>query len=178
VSTVIGLDLSLTATGISDGHETWLVRSKGYATDSLTERARRLELLAVGILDVCQADLVVVEAPAFSRQNGHMHDRSGLWWLVVSELIRSPWTQVAEVTPTALKRYATGKGNASKGAMIDATARRFPNVDTGADDNRCDALWLAAMGHDHLGQPLIAMPATHRAALDSVRWPDAKETAA
>lgn len=30
---------------------------------------------------------------------------------------------------------------------------------------------LAAMGADHLGQPLTPMPATHRTALDGVQWP-------
>lgn len=35
-----------------------------------------------------------------------------------------------------------------------------------------DALVLAAMGADHLGQPLTPMPATHRTALNGVQWPD------
>lgn len=173
--TVLGIDLSLTATGMSDGKYTWDVRSKGTEGATLLERAERLGRLRDKITshiiyaDV-GVDLVVIEQPAFSRQNGHMHDRSGLWWLVVD------WTvfhgiPVVEVSPTALKKYATGSGAAKKSAVIDATARRFPDVYTGGgDDNRCDALWLAAMGIDRLGGGSV-VPAAQRAVLDKVAWP-------
>lgn len=167
---IYGLDLSLTATGISDGTAAWLITSTGKSGASLSERDDRLWTLRNRILDaLTPATLVVVEAPAFSRQNGHMHDRSGLWWLVVTAL-HARDCQVVEVPPTCLKRYATGKGNANKGLMIEAATRRFPHVDTAGDDNRVDALWLAAMGHDHLGTPLVALPAAHRASLEAVRW--------
>jgi crossover junction endodeoxyribonuclease RuvC len=171
---VIGVDLSLTATGMSDGAVTWTVKSTGSADASLDDRVRRLDLLRTLITQLIAApsgvDLVVIEQPAFSRQNGHMHDRSGLWWLVVDWLAQRG-IPVAEVAPTALKKYATGKGTANKGAVIDATARRFPDVDTGnGDDNRCDALWLAAMGIDHLGGVSV-VPAAQRAVLDKVAWP-------
>ena len=169
---VVGLDLSLTGTGVSDGHHTWLVTSRGQKNDDLRSRSERLDTLRRSIVAHClTADLVVVEQPAFSRTTGHMHDRSGLWWLVVAALHHHD-LPVAEVPPTSLKRYATGRGNADKGAVIDATARRLPDVDTGGNDNRADALWLAAMGRDHLGVPLVTVPAHHRLALDAVRWPD------
>lgn len=174
--TVLGIDPSLTATGISDGCATWLVKSKGTGDATLSDRSWRLAELRAAITNHIETrphvDLVVIEQPAFSRQNGHMHDRSGLWWLVVD------WTvfhgiPVVEVSPTALKKYATGSGAAKKSAVIDATARRFPEVDTGGgDDNRCDALWLSAMGIDHLcGDSVV--PAAQRAVLDKVAWPKA-----
>lgn len=167
---VIGVDLSLTATGMSDGSRTWLIRSKGYKSDRLDDRAQRLRLLASGVLDSCSgASLVVLEGPAFASMSGHMHDRSGLWWLVV-DLLRADQVPVAEVPPAALKKYATGKGNGNKGAVIDATARRFPSIDTGADDNRCDALWLAAMGVDWLTGSSV-VPAAQRAGLEKLAWP-------
>lgn len=169
---VVGVDLSLTGTGVSDGTRTWLVTSRGKKADDLRARNQRLTQLRLAVVDHCyDADLVVVEQPAFSRTTGHMHDRSGLWWLVVAALHHHD-LPVAEVPPTSLKRYATGRGNADKGAVIDATVRRLPDVDTSGNDNRCDALWLAAMGLDHLGTPLVGLPAHHRTALDAVRWPD------
>jgi crossover junction endodeoxyribonuclease RuvC len=174
---VLGIDLSLTATGISDGCATWLVKSKGTADATLSERSWRLTELRDAITDHIisadvGADLVVIEQPAFSRQNGHMHDRSGLWWLVVDWTV-SNGIPVVEVSPTALKKYATGSGAAKKSAVVDATARRFPEVYTGGgDDNRCDALWLSAMGIDHLcGDSVV--PAAQRAVLDKVAWPKA-----
>ena len=168
---VVGLDLSLTGSGIAfpSGH-TQVVASKGSATASLDDRAKRIGKLVEEILDVVEGtDLVVVEAPAFSRTQGSQHDRSGLWWLVVMGL---HWSKVAvaEVAPTARAKYATGKGNAGKDEVIAAVVRRFPTF-TGSNNNAADALVLCAMGLDHIGQPLVDMPALHREALDKVRWP-------
>lgn len=170
---VIGLDLSLTASGLSDGSSTWLVRSTGHKGDDLRSRCRRLRVLRDDICDRVEPEvaLVLIEGPSFGQaRQGGQHDRAGLWWLVVEKL-RWNGHEVVEVPPACLKRYATGKGNANKGAMIDATARRFPDVDTAADDNRCDALWLAAMGLDHLGLPPVVMPAVQRESLERVAWP-------
>jgi Holliday junction resolvasome RuvABC endonuclease subunit len=42
-------------------------------------------------------------------------------------------------TPSAVKIFWTGKGNADKGAMVSATRRKFPDVDL-TDDNEADAI--------------------------------------
>lgn len=177
---IIGLDLSLTATGVAiidNGAVTvTTVGSKGAADASLVERLRRLDQLEARIVDAIEAsegplpDLIVIEQPAFSRTTGHHHDRSGLWWRIVG-VAQDFYSDVVEVTPGGLKKYVTGKGNASKDEVLLAVARRFPSVEV-ANNNEADALVLAAMGADHLGSSLVAMPATHRAALDAVRWPE------
>lgn len=167
---IYGLDLSLTGTGVCDGKTTWLIKSEGRANASLAERAERLRSLRDRVLDaVGGASLVVLEGPAMASTSGHMHDRSGLWWLVVASL-HAQRIPTVEVPPSCLKRYATGKGNARKGEVIEAVTRRFPDVETGGDDNRCDALVLAAMGYDRAGRPITTLPAAHRASLESVRW--------
>jgi crossover junction endodeoxyribonuclease RuvC len=46
----------------------------------------------------------------------------------------------ASVHTATLKKFATGKGNADKEAMLGAARERFkPNL---ADDNEADALWI------------------------------------
>lgn len=170
MTTVIGLDLSLTGTGISDGTTTWLVKSAGKADARLDQRHRRLTGLAAQVLTRCyDADMVVIEQPAYSKTTGHMHDRSGLWWLVVSQL-HDRGVAVVEVAPSALKAYATGRGNSNKGAMIEATVRRMPQVEIGGDDNRVDALWLSLMGLDHLTGTGV-VPQGQRDGLSRVAWP-------
>ena len=178
---VVGLDLSLTMTGIACNHDAdpmgwlWRVRSKGTKADTLDERAQRLGNLAHRIIgDVTQRldavpDLVVVEAPAFAQVSGSHHDRSGLWWLVVEPLCALV-CPVVEVPPTTLKKYATGKGNASKDEVLAAIIRRYPMCNP-LDNNEADALALMAMGLDHLGEPLADVPAVNRQALDAVHWP-------
>lgn len=177
LKTVIGLDLSLTATGLAviDGYN-------GSGTGSTqvvsAERGqtghRRLAYLSGYILGVAEGyeeiPLVVVEGPSFGStagQRGH-HERAGLWWLVTQQLWQAR-IPTAVVPPASLKRFATGKGNANKDQVLLATARRFPYFVGGNDE--ADALWLAAMGADHLGHPIVAMPEAHRAALAGVTWP-------
>lgn len=43
-------------------------------------------------------------------------------------------------SPTEIKKFATGKGNANKAAMAEAAAIKWPGI-TG-DDNEIDARWL------------------------------------
>ena len=175
---IVGLDLSLTATGVaivSSRVTVHTVTSKGSKDATLDQRAERLAGLVgdtlygarCGALGV-KADLVVIEQPAFSRTTGHHHDRSGLWWLVV-DAMRVNSFPVVEVTPSGLKKYATGRGNAGKDEVLLAVARRFPDVEV-TNNNEADALVLAAMGARYLGRPIDDMPKSHLTALDAVRW--------
>jgi crossover junction endodeoxyribonuclease RuvC len=184
---IVGLDLSLTSTGVAtietgDGHEHCTVEritSKGSKDATLYQRQARLHNLR---LDIClragMADLVIVEGPSFGQaRQGGQHDRAGLWWNVVDWLINNAeadgWgVPVAEVPPATRSRYATGKGNAAKDAVLAAVVRRYPQVEVTGNDE-ADALVLAAMGARHLGHPIEdSLPQTHIAALDAVRWPE------
>jgi crossover junction endodeoxyribonuclease RuvC len=167
-ASVLGLDLSLTSTGtaISTGssYDTNRIRPPGGFRGHL-----RLSWLADKIAGIARGiPLVVVEGPAFGAKGDAYHQLAGLWWVITLRL----WDDgipTAVVPPAALKRYATGKGNAGKDDVLRETCRRFPTFGGGNDE--ADALWLAAMGADHLGHPLTPMPATHRAALAGVDWP-------
>lgn len=175
---VIGIDLSLTATGVAS-NEGWchVAGIDGITTMALRDRVAKLRWLAAkitaGVPDT--TTLVAIEQPAFSRAYGGAVERHALWYTVVADLI-ARGIPVAEIGATSLKKYATGKGSAGKGgstksAMVDALARRMPQFETRGNDNLVDAAWLAAMGADHLGVPIVAMPAAHRAALSGVTWP-------
>jgi hypothetical protein len=67
--------------------------------------------------------------------------------------------------------YATGKGAASKEAVVDAVARRWPAWQTEGNNNLADAVVFMAAGRDWLGAPITDMPKTHRAAIDKAVWP-------
>lgn len=167
-STVIGLDLSLTATGVASSVGwTEAVRIPGRGHNRLDAiRAAVLCLVPVNV------DLVVVEGPSYGnqgqqRQSGH-HERAGLWWLVTHTLWKRG-IDYAVASPAARAKYATGKGNAGKADVVREVTRRFDWFAGGEDE--ADALVLAAMGADWLGHPIAAMPATHRTALANVQWP-------
>jgi crossover junction endodeoxyribonuclease RuvC len=184
---VVGIDLSLTSTGLaSAGDEVKLARIRSAAPKTprhprtnkplpptLEQRRERLGLLCAKILTFVmleEPDLACVEQPAYSRNVGSMHDRSGLWWLVVNGLFAND-VPVVEITPNQRAKYATGKGTDDKDKVLAAVIRRYPGVDVTGNDV-ADALALAAMGRRRLGRPLEeSLPKPNLEAMDKVRWP-------
>lgn len=165
---VIGLDLSLTSTGVATPAD----RLMTVRLANGMRGAERLATLREGILVSVPplTDLVVIEGPAYSRAlgAGH-HEAAGLWWQIVCNL-HTAGIPYAVVPPTVLKKYATGKGNATKPDMRVALLQRY-GCDV-RDDNQVDAWWLRAMGLDYLGCPVVEVPKAHRDALTKVAWPE------
>lgn len=180
---VVGLDLSITSTGMSDGVNHRVVQTR---PDRCIES--RLDQLVWAVSqfvrqDLTRLTLVVIEASAYTSnlQRGH-EDLAALRLMVRTALwkLRIPY---ALVSPTTLKRYTTGSGKASKqemlaalierhGARADALSRVL--VKEGRYD-MADALALAAMGYAHIGHPLPvcgAAPEPHAESLATVKWPE------
>lgn len=179
--TAIGIDLSLTCTGITlalDGRAiVHSVRSapppglKKGEQPSLRQRYARLHTLRSEILRyVGLPDLVAIEQPAYSKSQGSSHDRSGLWWMIVAAL-HARDIPVAEVTPTTLKKYVLGSGKGDKDAVVIAATRKYPAVEFD-NNNEADALVLAAMALRQLGAPLeVSCSKAMAEAMSVVRWP-------
>lgn len=176
---VVGVDPSLTGTGIASstgwveviGYKKQRAKDPGITQLPHDERIRAMRKLAHQVLEsVHLPNLAVIELPAVSRSGGGAHERGWFWWHLYSELTRYE-VPVALMAPNARALYATGKGNAAKGAVIDAVTRRFPDWATEGNDNAADAVTLMAAGRDWLGHPITDMPKTHRAALDKATWP-------
>ncbi|MFI6160371.1 hypothetical protein ACIA59_10525 [Micromonospora haikouensis] len=160
---VIGLDLSITATGIA-----WC---DGTTYTVATKKEGDARLIAITD-EVCRAiagrsiDLVVIEdLPTHAKAAGI----TGMVHGAVRAYLLRLKTPYALITPASLKKYATGRGNAGKPEMAVALYKRAGRELP--DDNQVDAWWLRAAGLDHLGHPPADMPQAHRAALDAVTWP-------
>lgn len=172
----IGLDLSLTDTGIAvianNSVKTYLVSSKGHDDDPYEVRCARMVKLAAGILDHIpdSEDVhVAIEGPSFASRGGQSHERAGLWWHVYSALYTRGHL-VTVIPPTSLKKYATGVGNANKDVVLASVVRRYFDVDV-MNNNTADAVVLAAMlarHHNYLIE--LSMPKTHLMGMDKVRW--------
>lgn len=168
---VTSLDLSLTGTAIANETGTQLIRTKDL------RGCARFSRIADGIFadgTTQAADLVVIEGPSYGSMSGAGHHESaGLWWHIVYRLdaLDVPY---AVVPPSTLKKYAAGKGNATKADMRMALYQRT-GLDL-RDDNQVDAWWLRAAGMEALGHPIVVMPQTHRAALNKITWPKAVST--
>lgn len=163
---VVGLDLSLTCTGVAGVGWTDNVRTKlrgdnrlGYLVDSIGSFIKA-------------ADLVVMEGPSFGHVGPRAHeDMAGLRCAV------RLWCHRREipygvVPPSSLKLYAAGYGKAAKGEVRSAIADRYGiHTEGGARYDEADAYAVLAMGLHWLGYPLAEVPDRNAAALNGCKWP-------
>jgi Holliday junction resolvasome RuvABC endonuclease subunit len=175
---VLGLDLSLTSTGLAcastapaAGIPT--VHTQRIQPKKLTgyPRLRFIHHEIRSTVIRCLPDLVVVEGPSFGSVGRGQHERGGLWWMV-TESVDALKIPIAIAPPSNIKKYATGVGGgpkAGKDAVLLAASRRFDWFEGGNDE--ADALFACAMGCDWVGEPIVEMPKENRKALDGVEWP-------
>lgn len=171
---IVGLDLSLSCTGVAVFEDGQIVTSV-IKTSSKVNRYSRLVLIRDAIHAVIAgADLVVLEdqpthtrTPVTVKFLGELHG-------VVGVMLHTNSFRVARVNVSTLKRYALGKGVGKKGEIALAAYKYF-GVEF-AHDDEYDAYYLCLMGMEHAGLPVLTargtpLPQTHRAAIDKVEWP-------
>lgn len=160
---VIGIDLSLTGTGLADlsvdkgrfdNVETY--GTKGKRGDNYKRRGDRLREMADYIYSWATAGpvdpaLVVIEGPSLGNRQGSQFDRSGLWWLVVDQFMQNG-IDVLVVPPKTRAKYATGNGNSGKDVVVAHVIEQYGHLWEGyvRNDNEADAMVLAAIGARYL----------------------------
>ncbi len=154
------------------------IQSKGAKDATLAERQDRLNQITEQVIThVDGADLIIIEGPSYGSNTGSQHDRSGLWWLIVDNLI-DHGHPVVEVSPHQRQMYATGRGNASKDQVLAAAIKRYPLWDITGNDI-ADAVILTAIGARAIGRPIEdSLPQTHLRAMDKLRIPTLERTPA
>lgn len=194
---VVGVDLSLTATGMAWPDGRTLAHGRTGLTSPNTppwKRGEMLEELCGELVQRVMAsdgldsvttwpDLVTLEEipPTGTRLD---RERCYLWWAFLIALTRRD-VLVLPIPPTSAKLYVTGRGDANKREVIAAVQERFPGWEihktskTGkplakVDDNKADAVTLMAMGRELLGAPLVEMPESSRRALTKLSLPDGR----
>lgn len=160
---LLALDLSLNSTG-------WCVALDTYGTlDPGSRRgAERLSWVRDQVLELehkFQIETVCIENYAFARPN-QAHQVGELGGVVRTSLFDAG-IEFVEVAPSSVKKYATGKGNASKNAMLVAAGKRLGY--DGDSNDEADAMWLHALVRDALGLPWVTVPQGHRDAVEAVR---------
>lgn len=166
---VVGLDLSLTSTGIATAGRvtrTARVGQDGVTRLPLADRTRAIcdlgrlicfhahllpeEAGAGAHFDEYRPDLVMIEAPDVSRSSGGLVERIQLYHEVVRLLVLNQ-ILFGTVTSPVLKGYATGNGGMDKGKkrVLAAVAEQWPEYGK-VNNDEADAIVLAAMGRDWL----------------------------
>lgn len=114
------------------------------------------------------ADVVLIEDYAYGQgQQAHQIGELGGVLRLALDDAGIPWIPVNVGT---VKKFATGKGNANKAAMVAAvthrTGRETPDDDI-ADATVIYSIGLALQGLPH---PMGTLPKTHSDALTKVEW--------
>lgn len=162
---ILALDLSLTATGWCRDGETGVISTPAHKTsgwERIARIARTVRDLAAGV------DLVVIEGYSIGSNTGRVFDRAELGGIVRFWLWGHGLPYV-DVPPQTLKKYATGKGNSPKDAMIAAAIRRFGFE--GSDNNEADAYLLWCMARHAQGEPVAEVPRVQAESVGKVEWP-------
>lgn len=163
---VAGLDLSMTATGVCHGGA--LASQHGepcwHTIKTRGTKDNRLVVIKDQALDyVSGSVLVLIEG---YLNHSHSAGITGMVHGAVRTALLEVGIPYATLPPSSLKKYATGKGGASKTDMAMSAFKRA-GVEFG-NDNECDAWWLWVAAHDHLGAPLFSLPKVHRDALAAI----------
>lgn len=162
MSHVIGIDPSITATGLCDAQGRLSVAGgPAYMGD---RRLVVIEHAVQNIIDAGMPDLAVIE---FLPQHMKAAGITGMVQGIIRARLLKSLVPYVTVTPSTLKKYATGRGDADKPDMRMALYKRA-GIDVRSND-MVDAWWLRAAGLEVIGEPLIEVPTAQRKALDVVR---------
>ena len=173
---VIGIDLSMTSTGlavIANGViVTRTVKSKPDA-GTLRSFLARSALVAKQIDQAVMFtpnDLVVIEGMAFAAKSASLDKIHAHWWKVVETICELVDQEPVVITSGQRCKYSTGKGNSKKDIVLAAVIKRYPQADPAGNDE-ADAVIFAAMGARHLGHPVEeSLPLVNLDAMEAVRW--------
>ena len=167
---IIGLDLSLTATGVATnaGVSTIKVKLPEHANE--TERMRRLHQLVVRIDRACKgADVVMIEGYSYSSKASRSHALGELGGAVKLVLLQRG-TPFVVPSPAVVKKYATNNGGAGKDLMLVTAVKNAPAPFEIETNDQADAWWLYDMAHAHYTNR--ELPAYKQHVLDAIKFPE------
>lgn len=162
----MGIDPSLTSTGISIGGVTASIRKTSRGVQRLLEVRNDL----IYMVKEHDIDCVAIEHYSYASRNSQAHsigEMGGVMRLALYEA-QIPFVEIA---PTCRAKFATGKGNAGKPEVVSAISARTGIVwDKGDGADRCDAWVLEQMLLFKIGMSIIDWPKSHTDALEKIDW--------
>lgn len=163
---LMGLDLSLSSTGISMDGVTSVIRSKAKGAERLSEVTK-------SILNEClenEISCVVIEGYSFASRSGQAFSIGELGGCIRMTLFECN-IPLVEVPPTCRAKFATGRGNASKGEVISSISAKTGIIFSGASGNdECDAWVLEQMALTYLGKSQYVWTKEQLSALEKIDW--------
>ena len=170
MKSVIGIDPSLTATGVCwpDG-----------STEVITWPGRGVDRLCAVYRWATNGDPIkwrdgdlTIYLEGYAHGKGNQAHQMGELGGVLRLGFRHAGVPLVTIPPATVKKYATGKGNANKDLVRDAARDRL-GLPAGVTSDECDAAWLRQIGMALLFDPFaVEVPKQHREALHKLRLPE------
>lgn len=164
--TPVGIDASLTSTGVSYGDTQEAIQSKLRGPGRLVEIRDRV----ASILHNLDAPRVAIEGYSMGSRNSQSHSAGELGGVLRVYLYEQGIPYV-EIPPTCRAKFATGKGNAGKSEVVSSVSARTGIVWSGKGaDDMCDAWILEEALRWKMGVPRYDWPKSHTDGLLKVDW--------
>jgi len=145
-SKIIGIDLSLTSTGVCTYNEgvynTFAIKTK------LKGHLRYDHILSTiqEVLSDLEPEIAFIEGASYNSKSSSLDWIYGLSMLVRHNLCYRLGIPYKLIPPATLKKWATGKGNATKEKMIETCNENYGTSFTLKDNDMCDAYLLVRWG--------------------------------
>lgn len=163
---ILGIDLSLTSTGISVNGETGTITTQA-------KGAERLSIISLAILDAIidnSVEIVAIEGYSFASRNSQAFSIGELGGVVRTRLWERNIPYV-DIPPTCRAKFATGRGNAAKTEVMSSISAKTGMIFAGKGaDDMCDAWILEEMCRTFIGISEHEWSATQLSALDKIDW--------
>lgn len=164
----MGIDPSLTSTGVSIGGNTRSIRPVLKGVPRLVE----IRNAVMNLVREHEVATVAIEGYSYGSRNSHAHSLGELGGVIRVALYEAGIPFV-DIPPTVRAKFATGKGNAGKAEVVSAVSAMTGIVWAGGDGaDRCDAWVMEQILLAKRGASPYAWGRQQLEALAKVEWGD------
>lgn len=163
---LMGLDLSLTSTGVSINGKTFSIKPKTKSLERLIEVSEQIIQTARNT----NPTAVIIEGYSYGSKFSRAHALGELGGVVKVGLYLAGF-KIIEVPPKCRAKFATGNGNATKIDVMNSLKNNFPVLFSDfRSDDECDAWVLEQMGYAQIGESLFNWSNVQLLALNKIDW--------
>jgi len=144
---VLSLDIASTTGWALDTDTYGIWDFKTRKDESMGMKLIRFKAKLKEVHELEKIDIMIYERPAGRHANSIIHQAKLI--AVMEKFCEENKIQYRSYSATEIKKFATGKGNANKEAMIDAAITKYGY--TGDDDNEADAIHQRELFRSEMG---------------------------
>jgi len=141
---ILALDLGTKTGWATDSGGEFVAGTESFSrhrNESFGMRYLRFRKWLLEMLDLNTPDLVIYERILPHHRGAQAAEVAHKFEVLVNVVCEERGVEYASETPGAIKKRATGKGNAPKKAVMTAARKQWPHIRI-QDDNQADAMWL------------------------------------